>query len=120
MEKKKAWLNLNVWLTAFQIIIWLSVLSLSSSHTPALPNLNPLYHFAFQSGWIQQKQVTDVTDYAGHHSPAWREGGHQSLRSSPGYSPSSPSQVNTLFRFDFSKIYTTYWDISVKTILFKP
>ncbi|CAI5636924.1 unnamed protein product [Oreochromis niloticus] len=51
-----------------------------------------------QSGWIQQKQVTDVTDYAGHHSPAWREGGHQSLRSSPGYSPSSPSQHGHLYK----------------------
>ncbi|XP_041790939.1 tensin-3 isoform X2 [Chelmon rostratus] len=40
------------------------------------------------SGWRQQKQVSDVVDYAGLHSPGWRGRGAQSLRGPPAYSPS--------------------------------
>ncbi|XP_063747262.1 si:ch211-191a24.3 isoform X2 [Eleginops maclovinus] len=44
------------------------------------------------SGWKQQMQVSDVTDYAGLQSPGWRGG--QSFRGSPAYysPPFSPSQ----------------------------
>ncbi|KAM9358500.1 tensin-3-like [Symphorus nematophorus] len=45
------------------------------------------------SGCRQQKQVSDVVDYGGLHSPGWRGGGAQSLRGSPLYSPTfSPTQ----------------------------
>ncbi|XP_071342634.1 tensin-3-like isoform X2 [Trachinotus anak] len=45
-----------------------------------------------QSGWKQQKQVSDVTDYPGLQSPGWRGGAPQTFRGSPGYSPPfSPS-----------------------------
>uniref|UniRef100_A0A672YYA4 Tensin 3 n=1 Tax=Sphaeramia orbicularis TaxID=375764 RepID=A0A672YYA4_9TELE len=44
-----------------------------------------------QTGWRQQKQVSDVTDYSGLHSPGWRGGGVQSLRNSPLYSTSFTS-----------------------------
>ncbi|KAI3368120.1 hypothetical protein L3Q82_007852 [Scortum barcoo] len=51
------------------------------------------------SGWRQQKQVSDVTDYAGVHRPGWRGGGAQSFRGSPLYSPSfSPSQHGHLYK----------------------
>ncbi|XP_040896229.1 tensin-3 isoform X2 [Toxotes jaculatrix] len=39
------------------------------------------------SGWKQQKQVSDVTDYAGLQSPGWRGGGPQTFRGSPAHSP---------------------------------
>ncbi|XP_042369446.1 tensin-3 isoform X2 [Plectropomus leopardus] len=52
-----------------------------------------------KSGWKQQMQVSDVTDYAGLHSPGWRGGGAQSFRGSPAYSPSfSPSQHGHLYK----------------------
>ncbi|XP_044055460.1 tensin-3 isoform X2 [Siniperca chuatsi] len=51
------------------------------------------------SGWRQQMQVSDVTDYAGLHSPGWRGGGAQTCRGSPVYSPSiSPSQHGHLYK----------------------
>ncbi|KAG7220034.1 hypothetical protein INR49_000683, partial [Caranx melampygus] len=53
------------------------------------------------SGWKQQKQVSDVTDYAGLHSPGWRGRGvgPQTLRGSPGYSPPfSPAQHRQLHK----------------------
>ncbi|XP_059197026.1 si:ch211-191a24.3 isoform X2 [Centropristis striata] len=51
------------------------------------------------SGWRQQKQVSDVTDYAGLHSPGWRLDGAQSFRGSPAYSPPfSPSQHGQLYK----------------------
>ncbi|XP_045906358.1 tensin-3-like isoform X1 [Micropterus dolomieu] len=54
---------------------------------------------AHQLGWRQQKQVSDVTDYAGLHSPGWRAAGAQSFRGSPVYSPSiSPSQHEHLYK----------------------
>eukprot|EP00064_Thunnus_orientalis_P017387 superscaffoldBa00003675_g17468 len=44
--------------------------------------------------WKQQKQVSDVIDGAGLHSPGWRTSGPQSFRGSPLHSPSfSSSQV---------------------------
>uniref|UniRef100_A0A3Q1GHY5 Tensin 3 n=2 Tax=Acanthochromis polyacanthus TaxID=80966 RepID=A0A3Q1GHY5_9TELE len=51
------------------------------------------------SGWKQQKQASDVTDYAGLHSSGWRGGGPQTLRGSPVYSPSlSSSQHGHLYK----------------------
>ncbi|XP_078114461.1 tensin-3-like isoform X1 [Sander vitreus] len=49
-------------------------------------------------GWRQQMQISDVTDYAGLHSPGWRGGSAQSFRGSPVYSPPySPSQHGHLY-----------------------
>ncbi|XP_069377491.1 si:ch211-191a24.3 isoform X2 [Paralichthys olivaceus] len=46
------------------------------------------------SGWKQQQQVSDVTDYASLRSPGWTEGGPQTCRGSPAYSPSfSPPKI---------------------------
>ncbi|TDH08940.1 hypothetical protein EPR50_G00102900 [Perca flavescens] len=51
-----------------------------------------------QSGWRQQMQISDVTDYAGLHSPGWRGGSAQSFRGSPVYSPPySPSPHGHLY-----------------------
>lgn len=95
---------MNLWLTAFQILICLTVWLLSFCLPHSCPSHpDPSLMLYFQSGWIQQTQVSDVTDCADLRSPGWRAGGYQSLRDSPGYSPSSPSQVNTDFRkFRFS------------------
>ncbi|KAG7513725.1 tensin-3-like isoform X1 [Solea senegalensis] len=40
-----------------------------------------------QSGWKQHKHISDVSDYAGPHSPGWRAGRAQTFRGSPAYSP---------------------------------
>ncbi|XP_069572949.1 tensin-3-like [Brachyistius frenatus] len=54
---------------------------------------------AHLSDWKQQKQVSDVTDYASLHSPGWRASGPQSFRDTPLYSPSfSSSQHGHLFK----------------------
>ncbi|XP_034438101.1 tensin-3 isoform X1 [Hippoglossus hippoglossus] len=46
------------------------------------------------SGWKQQQQVSNVTEYAALRSPGWREGGPQTFRGSPAYSPPfSPSRI---------------------------
>ncbi|XP_062251802.1 si:ch211-191a24.3 isoform X2 [Platichthys flesus] len=46
------------------------------------------------SGWKQQQQLSDVTDYAAPRSPGWREGGPQTFRGSPACSPPfSPSRI---------------------------
>ncbi|XP_030584268.1 tensin-3-like [Archocentrus centrarchus] len=66
----------------------------ASLHTNGLSHKGSTH----QSGWMQQKQVSDVMDYAGLRSPGWRGGGHQSLRDSPGYSPASPSQHGHLYK----------------------
>ncbi|KAK9519731.1 hypothetical protein VZT92_022440 [Zoarces viviparus] len=51
------------------------------------------------SGWKQEMQVSDVTDYAGLHSPGWRRGGAQSFRGSPVCTPPfSPSQHGHLYK----------------------
>ncbi|KAM7409334.1 hypothetical protein PAMA_001015 [Pampus argenteus] len=51
------------------------------------------------TGWKQQKQVSDVVDYAALHSPGWRAGGAQSFRGSPLHSPSfSSSQYGHLYK----------------------
>lgn len=50
--------------------------------------------------WRQQKQVSDVVDYAALHSPGWRGLGAQSFRGPPTYNSSfSPHQVNTVSPF---------------------
>ncbi|KAM9763173.1 tensin-3-like isoform 2-T3 [Menidia menidia] len=41
-----------------------------------------------RTGWKQQKQITDVTDYAGPQSPGWRGGGPQSVSATTANSPS--------------------------------
>ncbi|KAM4547757.1 tensin-3-like [Odontesthes bonariensis] len=46
-----------------------------------------------QSGWKQQTQISDVTDYAGPQSPGWRGGGPQSFRGSPAHSPSQHGRL---------------------------
>ncbi|XP_035509747.1 tensin-3-like [Morone saxatilis] len=52
-----------------------------------------------QSSWRQQKQVSDVVDYAGLDSPGWRGGSAQSFRGSPLYSPSfSQTQHGHLYK----------------------
>ncbi|XP_078025168.1 tensin-3 [Epinephelus lanceolatus] len=67
----------------------------ASLHTNGLSNKGNTH----RSGWRQQMQVSDVTDYAGLHSPGWRGGGAQSFRGSPVYSPSySPSQHGHLYK----------------------
>ncbi|KAL3047011.1 hypothetical protein OYC64_021271 [Pagothenia borchgrevinki] len=50
------------------------------------------------SGWKQQMKVSDVTDYAGLHSPGWKGG--QSFKGSPAYysPPFSPSQHGHLYK----------------------
>ncbi|XP_026200772.1 tensin-3 isoform X2 [Anabas testudineus] len=52
------------------------------------------------SGWKQHKQASDMTDYAGLHSPGWKGGETQtSFRGSPIYSPSfSSSQHGHLYK----------------------
>ncbi|XP_037626067.1 tensin-3 isoform X1 [Sebastes umbrosus] len=51
------------------------------------------------SGWKQQMQISDVTDYGGLHSPGWRGGSAQSFRGSPACSPPfSPSQHGHLYK----------------------
>ncbi|XP_029004901.1 tensin-3 isoform X2 [Betta splendens] len=52
------------------------------------------------SGWKQQKQVSDVTNYAGLHRSGWREGETQtSFRGSPVNTPSySSSQHGHLYK----------------------
>ncbi|XP_024919917.1 tensin-3-like isoform X3 [Cynoglossus semilaevis] len=52
------------------------------------------------SGWKQQKQISDITDYtAALHSPSWRSGRAQTFRGSPVYSPSySPSLQGHLYK----------------------
>ncbi|XP_042273528.1 tensin-3-like isoform X2 [Thunnus maccoyii] len=51
------------------------------------------------TGWKQQKQVSDVIDGAGLHSPGWRASGPQSFRGSPLHSPSfSSSQYGHLYK----------------------
>lgn len=55
------------------------------------------------SGWRQQKQVSDVVDYAGLHSPGWRGAGSQSFRGQEVHSPSfSQTQVTTVSPFNSS------------------
>ncbi|XP_070817584.1 si:ch211-191a24.3 [Chaetodon trifascialis] len=50
-------------------------------------------------GWRQQKQVSDVVDYAHFHSPGWRGGGAQSFRGPPVCSPSfSSTQHGHLYK----------------------
>ncbi|XP_012727619.2 tensin-3 isoform X1 [Fundulus heteroclitus] len=52
-----------------------------------------------QSGWKQQKHVSDVTDYAGPKSPGWRGGGPESFTGSPANSPSfSTSKHGHLYK----------------------
>ncbi|XP_070688543.1 tensin-3-like [Pempheris klunzingeri] len=64
----------------------------ASLHTNGLSHNGHIH----QSGWRQQMQVSDVTDYAGLHSPQWRGGGARSFR---GFSPSlSPSQHGPLHK----------------------
>lgn len=55
------------------------------------------------SGWRQQKQVSDVVDYAGLHSPGWRGAGSRSFRGQEVHSPSfSQTQVTTVSPFNSS------------------
>ncbi|XP_023284618.1 tensin-3-like [Seriola lalandi dorsalis] len=54
---------------------------------------------AHLSGWKQQKQVSNVTDYAGLHSPGWIGGAPQTFRGSPVHSPPfSPSRHGHLHK----------------------
>ncbi|XP_073332845.1 si:ch211-191a24.3 [Pagrus major] len=69
-----------------------------------------------QSGWRQQKQVSDVVDYAGLHSPGWREGGSQSFRGHPVHSPSF-SQTQHLYKTN-SVDYRGHTDIVPPTPAF--
>ncbi|XP_034531576.1 tensin-3 isoform X2 [Notolabrus celidotus] len=52
------------------------------------------------SGWREQKQVSDMVDYGGLNTPAWRRGGFQSFRGSPinSSSSSSPSQYGFSYK----------------------
>ncbi|XP_043984133.1 tensin-3 isoform X2 [Gambusia affinis] len=52
-----------------------------------------------QSGWKQQKHVSDVVDYGDPQSPGWKRGGAQSFKGSPANSPSfSSSQHGHLYK----------------------
>ncbi|XP_037325302.2 si:ch211-191a24.3 isoform X1 [Pungitius pungitius] len=52
-----------------------------------------------RSGWKQQTQASDVTDYAGVPAPEWRPGGAKSFRGSPIRSPPfSPSQYGDFYK----------------------
>ncbi|XP_024134811.1 tensin-3 isoform X2 [Oryzias melastigma] len=51
-----------------------------------------------RSGWRQQKQITDVTDYAGPHSPGWSPGAQSFRGSSANNLPFSPSQYGRLHK----------------------
>nr|XP_046247767.1 tensin-3 isoform X2 [Scatophagus argus] len=54
---------------------------------------------AHQSGWRQQKQVSDVVDYAGLRSPGWRRDGAQSFRAPQVHSLSfSSTQHQHLYK----------------------
>ncbi|XP_071774539.2 tensin-3 [Centroberyx gerrardi] len=56
---------------------------------------------AHLSGWQQQKQVSDVTDYSCLRSPGWRGGGAQTFRNPPVNSPTlSASQRGTPYKTD--------------------
>ncbi|XP_054911850.1 tensin-3 [Poeciliopsis prolifica] len=73
-----------------------SPLSRSASlHTNGLSHKGQTH----QSGWKQQKHVSDVVDYSGPQSPGWKRGGAQSFKSSPANSPSfSSSQHGHLYK----------------------
>lgn len=70
------------------ILICLTVWFFFLSHLSILP-----FSGSFL-GWRQQKQITDVTDYAGPHSPGWSPGAQSFRGSSANNLPFSPSQVN--------------------------
>ncbi|XP_023196014.1 tensin-3-like isoform X1 [Xiphophorus maculatus] len=73
-----------------------SPLSRSASlHTNGLSHKGQTH----QSGWKQQKHVSDVVDYGGPQSPGWKRGGAQSFKGSPANSPSfSTSQHGHLYK----------------------
>ncbi|XP_014844763.1 PREDICTED: tensin-3-like [Poecilia mexicana] len=73
-----------------------SPLSRSASlHTNGLSHKGQTH----QSGWKQQKHVSDVMDYGGPQSPGWKRGGAQSFKGSPANSPSfSSSQHGHLYK----------------------
>lgn len=62
----------------------------ASLHTNGLSHLGDTH----LSGWKQQRQVSDVTDYAALRSPGWTGGGAPTFRGSPAHSPPfSPSRL---------------------------
>uniref|UniRef100_A0A3B3HGF9 Tensin 3 n=1 Tax=Oryzias latipes TaxID=8090 RepID=A0A3B3HGF9_ORYLA len=87
------------------------ILDLDPTFVPVSTSLSPLSRTtslqtnglslkgsSHRSGWKQQRQITDVTDYVGPQSPGWSPGAQRFKGSSAFSLPFSPSQYGRLHK----------------------